>query len=479
MYFVPRLTCRVFMRWPGWSADMSIPALVVAGTQSGTGKTTIALGLARALREAGIKVQPFKVGPDFLDPTHLTRAAGRTCYNLDTWMTSEAYCRELVATRTPADGLALVEGVMGMFDGVAPDSLTGSTAAAAQLLGAPVLLVVDAGGMGGSIAAMVKGYGEFAPGIRIAGVIANRVGSERHTELLARALAAANLPPLLGGIPAGALPTLPERHLGLVTGADLPEEMFAAAAASVSRHLDLARLRELADSSVVPGPRGEGKSQVKRWRLGLARDAAFSFYYRDNLEMLARAGAEIIDFSPLKDKGLPADLDALYLGGGYPECHARELAANSGMLAAVRAFAAADRPLLAECGGMLYLGEELVDADGRAHRLCGVIPIAARMLAKLRCLGYRETEFLGDTPLGPRGTKLRGHEFHYSEIVRDEAYARGWQPAFTARNARGDQSAAGGYARGKVLAGYVHWHFAAASGVPGTLLSGRRVPMAG
>ncbi|HNW92876.1 MAG TPA: cobyrinate a,c-diamide synthase [bacterium] len=439
---------------------MTISALVIAGTQSGTGKTTISLGVARALRDAGLRVQPFKVGPDFLDPTHLARAAGRTCYNLDPWMTSDDYCRRLVATRAADATLALVEGVMGLFDGAAPGALAGSTAAVAQLLAAPVLLVVDAAGMAGSIAAMVQGYCTFAPGVNIAGVIANRVGSPGHTVLLAQALAAAGLPPLLGGIPAGALPVLPERHLGLVTGEALPEPVVAAAAAAVREYLDLGGMRARAASGVTaaapPAP-----CKGRRWRLGLARDAAFSFYYPDNLELLQEAGAELCAFSPLADDQLPEALDALYLGGGYPECHARALAANTAMLAAVRTLAASGRPLLAECGGLLYLGEELTDADGTGQRLCGVIPVAARMLDRLRCLGYRATEFLADTPLGPRGLGLRGHEFHYSEIVRDEVAAAGWRPAFAMRTARGDDAGTGGYARGNVLAGYVHWHFGA------------------
>lgn len=461
---------------------MTIPALVIAGTQSGTGKTAITLGLARALRDAGVAVQPFKVGPDFLDPTHLARAAGTTCYNLDTWMTGEQYCRELVATRAGAAGLALVEGVMGMFDGAAPDALTGSTAEVARILGAPVLLVVDAGGMAGSIAALVKGYCEFAPGVTIAGVIANRVGSDKHAGLLARALAAAKLPPLLGGIPEGALPALPERHLGLVSAATLPEALFTAAADAVRRHLDLTRLRGLAGSSLLPADfqknagktmvpcplfmAGAGRAKGQPWRLGIARDAAFSFYYPDNLELLRAAGAELVEFSPLAGGQLPPGLHALYLGGGYPECHARELAANAAMLAGVRAFAASGKPLLAECGGLLYLGEELVDLDGQGHKLCGVIPLAARMLAKLRCLGYRATTMLVDSPLGPRGTAWRGHEFHYSEIVRDDAAAQGWQPAYSARNARGEALPAGGYARGNIVAGYVHWHFGSSSEIP-------------
>lgn len=439
------------------------PRLVIAATGSGVGKTSIALGVARALVEQGLRVQTFKVGPDFLDPSYLAAASGRTCYNLDGWMTSRAYVRRLFARVTADADIALIEGVMGLFDGASPTALEGSTAEIALWLDAPVLLVVNAHGVGGSLAAMVKGFSEFHPAVSVAGVIANHGGSARHRECLSVALDGVSAARLVGMIPRGAFEPLPRRHLGLVAAghAGLPAAMFHDSAAVCSRHLDLAAIVALARSAPAfeieepPAP----PAAARRLRIGIAQDEAFHFYYPDNLEALTRLGVQWAPFSPLADPRLPDDLDGLYLGGGYPEAHAGRLAANTGMIADVRRFAARGGVVYAECGGLMYLGRSLATLAGTRYAMAGVLPIGTAMLPRLKTLGYAEVCWTADSLWGSAGQTARGHEFHYSEIVAGSEGADGWQPAFTVRR-RGEPPAMGGFFKGNVMASYVHLHWA-------------------
>ncbi len=411
------------------------PRLVIAGTGSGVGKTSLALGLARRLVRQGLRVQTFKVGPDFLDPSYLAMASGRTCYNLDGWMTSREYVCELFVRATADADLAIIEGVMGMFDGASPSTLEGSTAEIALWLDAPVLLVVNAHGAARSLAATVQGFARFEPGVRVAGVIANQGGSERHRAWLSESLAGASSPPLVGMLPRGSLPTLPSRHLGLVTAeqANLSAGILDQLADACGQYLDVPAILELAGSgdvchdcrerpprrsvkeTIAPNSeRHGGRSLQANLRLGIARDEAFHFYYPDNLESLARAGVQWVPFSPLADVGLPAELDGLYFGGGYPEVHAARLSANLGMLAAVREFAAAGGLVYAECGGLMYLGQALTTLDGVRYLLAGVLPIETAMLEKLKVLGYTEIQWAADSLWGAAEEIVRGHEFHYS-----------------------------------------------------------------
>jgi cobyrinic acid a,c-diamide synthase len=457
------------------------PRLVIAGTSSGVGKTSLTLGLARSLARNGLRVQTFKVGPDFLDPTWLAAASGRTCYNLDGWMTSREYCRGLFARATADADLAIVEGVMGMFDGASPCSLEGSTAEVALWLDAPVLLVVNAHGVARSIAATVQGFAQFEQGVNVAGVIANHCGSSSHRQWLAAALDGAKLPPLVGAMPRGAIVAIPDRHLGLVSAdaSNCNPQTLDQLANAVGEHLDLNRIMELARSSAVgwverrephqedPNP-DEGDSPIfagrklgqSPLRLGIARDEAFHFYYADNLEALEQAGAELVPFSPLADRALPPDLDGLYFGGGYPELHAARLAGNATMLDAVRGFAASGRCVYAECGGLMYLGQSLRGLDGQRHAMAGVLPIETAMLAKLRTLGYAEVTLGTDSLWGQAGQTRRGHEFHYSEITADRTAAEGWRPAYRVARRRAAESQSEGFAKGNVLASYVHLHWA-------------------
>ena len=444
----------------------SCPRLVIAGTGSGIGKTSLALGLVRSLTREGLRVQTFKVGPDFLDPTYLARASGRTCYNLDAWMSSPDYVRQLFTRASAGADLAVIEGVMGLFDGASPTAIEGSTAEIARLLAAPVVLVVGVHGVARSLAATVKGFAEFEPGVCVAGVIANQAGSPRHKAWLADALAGAALPPLLGAVPRGALPPLQSRHLGLVTAdhGGLNEQTLDLLADACVQHLDLKTLLKLAREAmplhssalaepVVPAP----MAQV---RLGIARDDAFHFYYPDNLEAFQRGGATLVPFSPLTDAALPEELDGLYLGGGYPELHAARLSANTAMLAALGRFAAAGRAIYAECGGLMYLGNSLQTLDGARFPLAGVLPIDTLMCKSLKTLGYAEVALASDSLWGSTGQTCRGHEFHYSTIVADGRGCDGWQPAYSVRRRRDDAATTEGFCKGRLLASYVHLHWA-------------------
>lgn len=455
----------------------TIPALIIAGTGSGVGKTSITLGLVKALAGMGMRVQPFKVGPDYLDPTWLTAAAGRTCYNLDGWMTDRAYVTQKIFQQQCAGAdIAIIEGVMGLFDGASPDALTGSTAEIAMWLNVPVLLVVDVGGAARSAAAMVKGFAEFETGVTLAGVIANQCGSSGHAEIVAQALAQAQLPGLTGWLAKKSLPALPDRHLGLHAAhsqANSPE-ILAELGRVCATQLDLDRVLEIAGytadnttensiaitkkGDVAPAPETHSEPRV---RIAVARDAAFYFYYADNLTLLEEAGAELICFSPLSDEKLPANTDAVYIGGGYPEEYVQELAANRSMRAALENFAASGGLVYGECGGLMYLSQSLETVAGDIHTMVGLLPFTSRMLARRKMLGYVESTFEKETWFGPPGRKLRGHEFHYSELMITPDDETQIERIFSLRGRRNQTPRAEGFRNksGNVMASYVHQHF--------------------
>ncbi len=438
------------------------PRLVIAGTESGVGKTSVALGMVRALRRRGLSVQPFKIGPDFLDPTYLRIAADRECYNLDPWMCGEQYVRQLFTrTSTEAD-VAVIEGVMGMYDGASPESSAGSTAALAQLLDAPVLLLANAGGLARSFAAIISGFAHFEPSPGVAGAIANRVGSHRHAGMLGSALESIDGPPLLGAIPKQSLPDLPDRHLGLVTASEdiLPDDLANDFAEACEQHLQIDRILEVArDVPQLERPDQNTPAREEHMRLAVARDRAFHFYYPDNLEMLSRLGARIIPFSPIQDESVP-EADALYLGGGYPEEYAEALSDNESMRRSVRTFCSSGAPVYAECGGLMYLSRALKTKQGDAYSMCDVLPGRVRMLDRRRALGYTEVTLQKDCLLGPAGTTVRGHEFHYSELTTDPCDDRNWTTAYTLRKRSAGTPREEGYTNGNVLASYVHLHLA-------------------
>jgi len=441
------------------------PVLVLAGTASSVGKTTVTLGLIEALRARGLTVQPFKVGPDFIDAGLHAVAAGRPSYNLDGWMCGREHVIDTVASRGTGADLCLVEGVMGCFDGVDGVSEDGSTAQVAKWLGAPVVLVVDVRAQSRSAGATVLGFERFDPGLDVAGVIFNRVGGDLHARWLADAVAATCRARVLGAIRGDEELALPERHLGLVTGAEgvLTAESRRRLGEAFARWVDLDALV----ATARPGPPAReaarpvpGSPRGARVRIGVARDAAFQFYYPDNLDLLREVGAELVFWSPLEDPA-PLHADGLYLGGGYPELNGARLSANRTARDGVRKMAEAGRPIYAECGGLMYLAEALEDLDGRDHEMVGLLPTTVRMRPRRLTLGYTEVELGASSMLGQAGLVVRGHEFHYSTSDPvPESVQRTWRLRRPGGAARAE-----GYRVGSVLATYVHLHWGSCPGI--------------
>jgi cobyrinic acid a,c-diamide synthase len=439
--------------------------LVVAGTHSGVGKTTVTLALMAALRRRGLIVQPFKAGPDFIDPGHHTAVCGRISRNLDTWMLSEETVGTLFARAAVGADICIIEGVMGLFDGRSAEDARGSTAHLARVLGAPVLLVVDAGGQAASVAAVVKGFAELDPDLKLAAVLCNLVASPRHFALLEAAVRRHTRVVPVGWLPRRPDWHIPERHLGLITHQDWsaqaagfdPEQLATAfeATAQVDSLLKLAE----ADREGIPAPAScllpSAFCLPSSVRIAVARDAAFCFYYQDNLDLLEAAGAAIIPFSPLGDDKLPEGVDLGYLGGGYPELHAERLAANTSLRADLRAFHGRGGRIFAECGGLMYCCRELVDAEGRTYPMLDLLPARTVMQKRLAALGYMTWRATRPTLLGPAGTEVRGHVFHYSRLE-----PLGPLEPLAQLCREGEEARPDGFAHGGLLAGYAHLHFA-------------------
>ena len=434
-----------------------IPRVVIGGTHSGAGKTTIATALMAAFARRGLAVQPFKVGPDFIDPGFHEAACGRASRNLDGWMLSRATNLELFA-RTAADAdLAIIEGVMGLFDGRAACGEEGSTAEMAKWLHAPVLLVADASAMARSAAALVHGFETFDPDLALAGVLFNRVGGDKHAGMLREAVSAYCRSGVAGCLPRNQNIALPSRHLGLTLAREsLGTECLNQMVSWIESNLDLDRLLDLARErapAVEAARRREARRDGVRARIAVARDAAFCFYYQDNLDLLTQLGAELVSFSPISDRELPGGISGMYLGGGYPELHAAALSRNEPMLRAIRGFAASGRPVYAECGGFMYLAEAIVDSAGGEHPMAAVFPTRARMQPRLAALGYVQPAPTEDALWASGCESLRGHEFRYSTIDP--------MPAAIARAYR---DPAQGYRVQSVLGSYIHLHFLGSPG---------------
>lgn len=433
-----------------------IPRVVVAGTSSGAGKTTVACGLIGALRARGTAVQGFKVGPDYIDPSHHALASGRPGRNLDAFLSGPDLIAPLFRHGSAGAEIAVIEGVMGLFDGASGRGELASTAHVAKLLDAPVLLVLDAAAMARSAAAIVHGFRTFDPEVNVAGVVFNRVGSDTHERLLREALADSGLP-VIGALRRDPRITTPERHLGLVPVAereDAARQALDVLATAMAQHADLDAVIRLARTArPQPGPAWSSEPAspaAHRPRIAVARGPAFSFHYQENLELLTGAGAELVGFDPLSDESLPAGTGALVLAGGFPEAFGEQLEANRRLRGAVADFARSGRPVLAECGGLLYLGESL---DG--HEMCGALPTRAEMGSRLT-LGYREAVAAAATPWMKAGVAVRGHEFHYSQLTPGPSRT---PPAWTL-SSRAVQRP-DGIVRGGVQAGYLHVHWAA------------------
>lgn len=434
-------------------------AFILAGTGSGCGKTTVTLGLLRLLQQRGLRVQPYKVGPDYLDTGWHTALCGVASRNLDGFMLPPSTLNALFGEQMQQADIAVIEGVMGLYDGYGTDPNYCSSAAMAKQLGCPVILLVDGKAVSTSIAATVMGFQHFDPSLNIAGVIVNRVNSDSHFQLLKNAIERYCDLPVLGYVPRAEGVSLPERHLGLVTAREslIDAQPWQDFAATLERTLDVDRLLELSVlNTLPPGECPPMPASGEGLTLAVADDEAFSFYYPDNLALLERAGVTLVRFSPLHDAALP-DCQMIWLGGGYPELHARALAANAPMLAQLRAAHERGVAIYAECGGLMYLGTTLEDAQGKVYAMANILPGDSKMGKRLTRFGYCEAQAEQQTLLAAPGEVLRGHEFHYSDFTarlpavmacrktRDGVVLQRWQ---------------GGWQLGNTFASYLHVHFA-------------------
>lgn len=434
------------------------PGLIVAAPSSGSGKTTVTLGLARALHRSGVRLATAKAGPDYIDPGFHAAATGRACLNLDPWAMRSGTLAALTARLAGDAELILCEGVMGLFDGVDSQG-NGSTAALAALIGWPVVLVVDARGLAASAAAVVQGFVQppaslAREGLRVAGVIFNRVGGENHVRLLRDTLARARPDiPVLGCIARNAALQTPERHLGLVPAGERSDlDTFLERAADAVAAVDLAALRQLARPAQLTPARATPPVPPLGQRIAVARDAAFVFTYPALLGGWRAAGAELSFFSPLADEAPGDGSDAVYLPGGYPELHAGRLTVAARFLQGLAKAASRGAAIYGECGGYMTLGEGLVDADGQRHAMAGLLPVETSFAQRRLHLGYRQATLAGDGPLGVTGTAYRGHEFHYATVLKEGAGL----PLFHLADASGHPLAPGGRRSGSVSGSFIH-----------------------
>ncbi|SED07380.1 cobyrinic acid a,c-diamide synthase [Streptomyces sp. 2224.1] len=448
----------------------AIPRLVIAAPSSGAGKTTVATGLMAAFAEAGLVVSPHKVGPDYIDPGYHSLATGRPGRNLDAYLCGPGRIAPLFLHGAAGADLALVEGVMGLFDGASGMGELSSTAQVAKLLRAPVVLVVDASSQSRSVAALVHGFASWDPQVRLAGVILNKVGSDRHEELLREAMESSGVP-VLGALRRDGRAGTPSRHLGLVPVAERRAEAVesvAELAARVRKGCDLEALLalartvpELPDAPWDPAAElsvAEGVTAPQRPLIAVAGGPAFTFSYAEHAELLAAAGAEVAAFDPLRDEQLPPGTRGLVIGGGFPEMYAPDLSANAPLRAAVAALAASGAPVSAECAGLLYLSRSL---DGKP--MCGVLPAESRMTERLT-LGYREAVALRDNALAAAGTRVRGHEFHRTVLEPGAGAGPAWGLTHPERRVEG-------FVSGGVHASYLHVHWAAEPSLAGRLVA--------
>jgi cobyrinic acid a,c-diamide synthase len=452
---------------------VSVPTLVVGAAQSGVGKTTVTLALIAALRRRGLRVQPFKVGPDYLDPSLLTWAAGRACRNLDGWMLPVPHLLELFERACRGADVAVVEGVMGLFDGrtgggqepacQADGGDQASTAAVARLLGAPLVLVLDARRASRTVGAVALGLSRADPALEVLGAVLNGVASDRHREACADGLAALGIR-CLGHLHRRGELALPDRYLGLVAAAEAkPPARLRRSLQLAGEGLDLDAL--LRGARPAPPARPPARPEPSLFpasavpteaRVAVASDRAFHFYYRDSLDLLEAWGAELVPFSPLESPDLPAGAGGVYLGGGYPELFARELAANAGLLASLRRAHRRGVLLYAECGGAMVLARAIEDADGRRHRMAGLWPVSVSLRRRRLSVGYRRVRACAASFLA--GQELPAHEFHYSQLRRGGPYA---QPAWLVL----DDGRQEGYAAGRLAASYIHLHLGSRPGL--------------
>src|SRR6478609_741468 len=453
-------------------------AVLVSATHSGAGKTTATATLIRALRARGLRIQPFKLGPDFIDGAYHDEAADRPAFNLDLWMMGEEGVRDAFRRGARDADVAVIEAMGALYDG-ADGGERGSAAEVSKLLGLPVVLVIDVWGMTRTAAAVLEGMRGFDPGVRISGIILNRVGSDRHRQMVEEALPSELRRQVVGAIPHDPGLEIPERHLGLLTAQENGTAGGARRAAQqrAGEELDLDHLLSIAGFKGDAGgakPRPIPSRARPRARLAIARDRAFCFYYEDNLRLLAEAGFELVPFRPTLDPRLPGNVDAIYLGGGYPEAFAADLAANESLAAELRDHAEKGVPIYAECGGLIYLSRSLVDFDGTRYPMSGVLPLDVAMDPAHLAISYVEVRTRASSPLGRAGTTVRGQEFHQSRVVDADL-----EPSLFELTTSEGATRLDGYHRGGVLASYVHLHFGSAPGVAESFLAAALSPKPG
>ncbi|MEP6887589.1 MAG: cobyrinate a,c-diamide synthase [Nitrospirales bacterium] len=449
------------------------PRLVIAGTHSGVGKTTVTLAIMAALAARGRRVQPFKVGPDFIDPGHHSVVTGRPSRNLDGWMLGASLNLDIFVRAAADADLSIIEGMMGLFDGSSATEDTGSTAELAKQLDASVLLVIDGSAMARSAAAMASGFARFDSKLNVRAVLFNRISGEGHYALLKDAVEAETDLAVVGYLRPDSTATIPDRHLGLMTAIEQSsKDLYQRLAQAAMQTVDLDRIEALARSCrelSSPPLRTSGSHEQRKIRVGVAYDPAFCFYYQDNLELLEAEGAELVMFSPMRDQALPA-VDMLYLGGGYPELYGEALAANAAMRQEIRIFAEHGSPIYAECGGLMYLTQRIRDFEGRSHDMVGLFPAEAVMQRPGLTLGYRELDITRSCLLGVVGLTARGHEFHYSSLRPIGPL----QYACRLIDAKGQLRGQDGLMTGNTLALYTHLHFASQPKVARALINAAR-----
>jgi cobyrinic acid a,c-diamide synthase len=438
--------------------EYNFPRVMIAGVQSDSGKSTVTMGILLALKDMGLNPQSFKAGPDYLDPMHHTMVLSRECRNLDTWMFFEGV-KEAFIRGTEDANISVIEGVMGLYDGVDGTNEEGSSAHLSKVLSTPVILVIDAGAMSRSAGAIAMGFKEYDKKTNIAGVIFNKVGSPEHLEMLKESLRGIKC---LGGVMKDDCMRLESRHLGLVpAGETYDAGRYEKMSAHVRSRLDIDEIVRIANSAgPLDVPTLKNERSENRVRIGVARDPAFNFYYIHNIEDLESAGAEIVPFSPMSDE-LP-DVDGLYFGGGYPEIYAPALEKNKGMRKAVKKASDDGMPIYAECGGLMYLCAETKDLKCNRYDMCGVFDAYTAMNDGRMILGYVDTVSVKDTVICEKGWTTRGHEFHYSNIIPagNEKYA------FEAVRGKGITDGKDGIVEGNTIAGYMHIHFASNPKIP-------------
>ena len=440
----------------------TMPRIMIAGTNSGVGKTTVTLGIMSALVQKGIKVQGFKAGPDYIDPSHHTFVTGNASRNLDTWVMGNSACRELFERSAANADISVIEGVMGLYDGSIDSSGHGSSAHLAKILQTPVILVINAKGLAQSAGAIVMGFKEFDKDIKLSGVIVNNVASYSHYDCIKKSIEDNCSVAVLGYLKKDIEVNIPERHLGLIPSEEdrINSSLYEKLGQMVLETIDIDRLLDIAGSADVFPDYDKlifhANNDTLNVTLAIAKDNAFCFYYQDDIDLFETMGAKIKYFSPLNDRYLPDDIDGIFMGGGFPELYADKLMKNESMRNSILEAHKQGIVIYGECGGMMYLLEKLIDCEGRSFKMSGILSGASRMENKRQGLGYVIADAICDNVICKRGDTFRAHEFHWSKLqdVPDDTTF-----AYNARKSNGKKSGFDGICKHNVLASYTHVHF--------------------